>query len=82
MLPDVDERHVPAPERDQQDDRGHQGHRERREERVLGRQGQPSPSSPRRVRARDQRIEDEAEGEEERGAPEGGHQVFEDLAGA
>src|SRR4029079_7952907 len=74
VLPDVDEAHVASPERDDEDDRSDERHREGREQRVRRRDGESPPALPGGVRARDQRVEDQAEGEEERGAPERGHQ--------
>ena len=81
VLPDVDERHVAAAERDEQDDRRDEGHRERREQRVLRRQRQPPLPLPRGIRTGDQRVRDQAEGEEECGAPERRHYVLADFAG-
>ena len=48
---------------------------ERGDERVLGGEREPAALAPRGVRAREERVRDEAEGEEERCAPERGHYV-------
>jgi hypothetical protein len=82
VLRDVAERQVAAPERDPEDDRRDEDGREGRDERVLGRKRKPAPPLPGRERAGDERVDDQPEGEQERGAPEGGHQLLDDFAGA
>src|SRR5262249_37821159 len=83
VLPDVDEGHVPAAERGEQDDRRDERDGGGGGKRVLRRQREAPPPLPRGVRTGGQRVRDEAEGQEERRAPEQGHQVLELLfAGA
>src|SRR6185437_8650701 len=82
VLPHVDERHVATAERDEEENGGDERHREGGQQRVLRGVREPAPALPRGVRAGDERVRDETEGEEERGAPEIGHTyAFEDLAG-
>ena len=83
MLGDVREREVVARERDEEDRRRDERRGERGDERVLRREREPAALAPGGVRAREERVRDEAEGEEERCAPERGHYVLEeDFAGA
>ena len=56
VLPDVDEGHVAASERDEQDDRRDERHREGGEQRVLRREREPPAPLPRGVRAGDERV--------------------------
>ena len=68
--PDVDEREVVPDEGDDEHDRRDEGAAEGRDQRVLGRLREP-PLAPRcGVRARDDRVEREPEGDDERRATE------------
>ena len=58
----------------EEDERGDQDARERREERVRGRLEEAPRASVCGIAARERRVDDEAEGDDERGAAELGHQ--------
>ena len=73
VLGDVDEREVAARERDPEDDGGDDRRPERGEQRVLRGEREPAPPLPRGERAGDERVDDEPEAQEERGAAELGH---------
>ena len=75
VLGDVDEREVVAQERREQDARGHGRRAERGEKCVLSRARQPPAPGESRVDARDQRVERQPEADDQRRAPELGHQV-------
>ncbi len=75
VLRDVDEREVATRERDPQHCRGDRRRAERGDQRVLCGERKPAAALPRRERARDERIRDEPEAQEERCASERGHYV-------
>jgi hypothetical protein len=71
---DVREAEVVPGERGEEDDRGEEHAHERGEERVRRRFEQPAAPTVGRVAPRNPRVDNEAERDDERGAPQPGHQ--------
>jgi hypothetical protein len=74
VLRDVDEREVVADERDREHCGGDDRRAEAAEERVARRVGKPAPVAARGDDPRDERVDRETEGDDERRAAEIGHQ--------